>query len=70
MLLKAIECGLHCQLQICEIVHVYIRAVGGWIMPTPECETNCETFVHVDTESVTHKMAVLLQIDWSVVHTK
>jgi len=39
-------------------------------MPTPECETNCETFVHVDTESVTHKMAVLLQIDWSVVHTK
>ena len=35
-----------------------------------DCETNCETFVHVDTESVTHKMAVLLQIDWSVVHTK
>ena len=56
-----------------------IRRCRGWSQPAPMkqiemntayCETNCETFVPVDTESVTHKMAVLLQINWSVVHTK
>ena len=56
-----------------------IRRYRGWSQParmkqiemnTAYCETNCETYTPVDTESVTHKMAELLQIDWSVVHTK
>jgi hypothetical protein len=39
-------------------------------MPTHRCETNCETSTLVDSESVIHKMVELLQVDWSVVHTK
>ena len=50
-------------------VYIYVWHRGG-VLPTPNCETNCETSTLVDSESVTHKMAELLQIDWSVVHTK
>ena len=42
----------------------YIRVAWGWLLPTPNCETNCETSTPVDSESVAPKMAELLQFYW------
>ena len=54
------DSGLQCQRLICVFVYVYIRAAGGWIMPTRTDVQTAAQNVPVDDASLIRKLAVML----------